>query len=348
MADVWEKDLAQKSSLTTSDFIRVVGSDNVSYKQLLSNVMTTAGLGELISSSGGWFNATAQTAFENAYSSWADGSVHVGVLRAGSVASFIAYRTSANYGAVQFLAYGANATDPVDIRLKEIYNGTWGSLTKAPTMAEIDASFKLIAGIPASNNINSNDDLNDYTSLGSYACTSGSIATTLVNCPVTGAFRLDVSYGTYSAYVIQDLTPMADVTNIHWRRTRTTGTWGAWTKMPTRAEVDALNAITSVTVTASSGFTSNLVVRKNNKVVTINGWVTASTAFGTSEATVATLDASGRPYSVVRGLAGVANAAYGVGDFAYVSVGTDGTIKITAKSGNTYKNAYFSLSYTTA
>ena len=38
MADVYEKDLAQKSSLTTSDFIRVVGTDNVSYKQLVSDV----------------------------------------------------------------------------------------------------------------------------------------------------------------------------------------------------------------------------------------------------------------------------------------------------------------------
>ena len=38
MADVYEKDLGQKSSLTTSDFIRVVGTDNASYKQLVSDV----------------------------------------------------------------------------------------------------------------------------------------------------------------------------------------------------------------------------------------------------------------------------------------------------------------------
>ncbi len=38
MADTYEKDLAQKSSLTTGDYIRVVGSDNVSYKQLVSDV----------------------------------------------------------------------------------------------------------------------------------------------------------------------------------------------------------------------------------------------------------------------------------------------------------------------
>ena len=39
MADTYEKDLSQKTSLTTSDFLRVVGSDNVSYKQGLSSVL---------------------------------------------------------------------------------------------------------------------------------------------------------------------------------------------------------------------------------------------------------------------------------------------------------------------
>lgn len=38
MADTYENNLGQKSSLTTSDYIRVVGSDNASYKQLVSDV----------------------------------------------------------------------------------------------------------------------------------------------------------------------------------------------------------------------------------------------------------------------------------------------------------------------
>lgn len=51
MADdeTYEQNLGQKSSLTTSDFIRVVGSDNVSYKQNMSSVMETMGLGIPIS-----------------------------------------------------------------------------------------------------------------------------------------------------------------------------------------------------------------------------------------------------------------------------------------------------------
>lgn len=37
MADTYEKDLAQKPSITNADFIRVVGSDNVSYKQPMTS-----------------------------------------------------------------------------------------------------------------------------------------------------------------------------------------------------------------------------------------------------------------------------------------------------------------------
>lgn len=42
--DTYEKDLGQKSSLTTSDFIRVVGSDNVSYKQPVPSILASMGL----------------------------------------------------------------------------------------------------------------------------------------------------------------------------------------------------------------------------------------------------------------------------------------------------------------
>lgn len=38
MADVKEQNLSSKSSLTVSDYLRVVGSDDVSYKQLVSDV----------------------------------------------------------------------------------------------------------------------------------------------------------------------------------------------------------------------------------------------------------------------------------------------------------------------
>ena len=41
VVDVYEQNLGQKSSLTTSDYIRVVGSDNASYKQGMQSVIDT-------------------------------------------------------------------------------------------------------------------------------------------------------------------------------------------------------------------------------------------------------------------------------------------------------------------
>lgn len=38
MADTYEQNLSQKGTLTVNDYIRVVGSDNASYKQLVSDV----------------------------------------------------------------------------------------------------------------------------------------------------------------------------------------------------------------------------------------------------------------------------------------------------------------------
>ena len=40
MANTYEKNLSAKTTLTTSDYIRVVGSDNVSYKQGVSSVIS--------------------------------------------------------------------------------------------------------------------------------------------------------------------------------------------------------------------------------------------------------------------------------------------------------------------
>lgn len=44
MADVFEQNLPSKANLTTSDYIRVVGVDNASYKQSISDVMSDIGL----------------------------------------------------------------------------------------------------------------------------------------------------------------------------------------------------------------------------------------------------------------------------------------------------------------
>ena len=41
MADIYEKDLDSKTTLETSDYVRIVGDDNVSYKNRVADVAET-------------------------------------------------------------------------------------------------------------------------------------------------------------------------------------------------------------------------------------------------------------------------------------------------------------------
>ena len=53
MADTYEQNLSQKGTLTVNDYIRVVGSDNVSYKQSVPEVTKTINSAQPTSSCGG-------------------------------------------------------------------------------------------------------------------------------------------------------------------------------------------------------------------------------------------------------------------------------------------------------
>ena len=103
MADTYEKDLGQKSSLTTSDFIRVVGSDNVSYKQSVSSVKTAMGVDDATKhirvnhsniASGGTWSVALRDAGTGVY--------HYGLLVGGS-------GQQSPYLAHVFIGSGANA-----------------------------------------------------------------------------------------------------------------------------------------------------------------------------------------------------------------------------------------------
>ena len=99
-----------------------------------------------------------------------------------------------------------------------------------------------------------------------------------------------------------------------------------------------------MTFTPGSGITSNLLIRRNNRVVTVYGYLTSTSAFGENQL-LGTVESGNLPADTCRFVAGVANQAYSVGDIAYCAIGTNGEIRITAKSGNTYKVCYFSASY---
>lgn len=100
----------------------------------------------------------------------------------------------------------------------------------------------------------------------------------------------------------------------------------------------------AVVFTPSTGITNDLFIRRYGRVVIINGYLTGSSAFGQSQL-LGTIENGSRPITTVRTLASVANAAYSIGDIAYVSIDSNGEVRITTKSGNAYKSCYFSVSY---
>ena len=173
MADTYEKDLSQKTSLTTSDYIRVVGSDNVSYKQLVSAVAKTiieTYAGSVLGSATQSVKSAIDSLYSNtAYESWSlstalSWSDLAGrVIRAGSQITIYA-----QMGGVS-LSAGANNLG----RLSKYYPSATmvsfgGFIGTASTM-----------GTPVRVTIDTNGTINCYAS-----------------SAVSGTLRFTVSYGT--------------------------------------------------------------------------------------------------------------------------------------------------------
>lgn len=154
MADVYEKDLAQKTSLNTSDYIRVVGSDNVSYKQLVSAVAKTIVDYELNSAnsaqalaSGDDLNdlKTAGT-YRSSGSSVSAGVVNTPTTTAGYLLAVLQPSTAFT---VQ-IAITANSPSVTYKRAYRVSNATWGAWEQQPTRAEVDALANKHKTIPVS------------------------------------------------------------------------------------------------------------------------------------------------------------------------------------------------------
>ena len=77
--------------------------------------------------------------------------------------------------------------------------------------------------------INSNSDLNDYTSVGNYRVSSGSVAETLSNCPSSSAGRLFVMQGTATNIIYQIYFANEDPPVCYYRAKYSSG-WKKWTR----------------------------------------------------------------------------------------------------------------------
>lgn len=105
-----------------------------------------------------------------------------------------------------------------------------------------------------------------------------------------------------------------------------------------------LNAFSVVNFEPVSGITSDLFIRRYGRIVCVNGYLTANTAFSSNQL-VGYIQARHRPDAPLRCPASVAEYAYSVGDVAYIAIDPDGAVRITTRAGNTYKVCYFTASY---
>lgn len=131
MADVYEKDLAAKSSLTTSDYIRVVGSDNVSYKQLVSAVAkinienyTGSSLGGSSRSIKSAIDAIQTQADKVVYADLAQ-KIRVSTNGDGTSSSIRIYWNNSDFFALNINGASDSTTA---LQLRTCINGTWTTI----------------------------------------------------------------------------------------------------------------------------------------------------------------------------------------------------------------------------
>ena len=135
-----ERNLPSKTTLTTSDFIRVVGSDNASYKQGVASVASTVLSAQ---PTGGSYTGSIKD--------WAFGTNGQGIVATSANTTDLPSTVSNKYGVAWVKAFisGNNhwinlywsPTNSADIYIcSNTDNGnTWTDWEKLPTRAEIDA-----------------------------------------------------------------------------------------------------------------------------------------------------------------------------------------------------------------
>ena len=130
MADTYEQNLGQKSSLTTSDYIRVVGSDNVSYKQRMKSVADA--IRTIVSTQ------DLNTATKNGeiYQFGASAENHPADMYYGYV--FAMSQDSDGTNCHQ-LAVDRGGSSRGIVYTRSRANSTWSDWIKMPTRSEIDA-----------------------------------------------------------------------------------------------------------------------------------------------------------------------------------------------------------------
>lgn len=151
MADVYEQNLAQKSSLTTSDYIRVVGSDNVSYKQPINSV------GDITKTR--VFLASSSNITDSNIDNFTESGIYQGYFAVASIGTGgwgTLTVSHANNAVIEQTIVTRNY-----IAQRHCENGTWSAWVVFPTRAEIDA-VSTRTDITSSVTVNSKLTVNEF------------------------------------------------------------------------------------------------------------------------------------------------------------------------------------------
>ena len=157
MADVYEQNLAQKPTLTSSDYIRVVGSDNVSYKQQISDVTSTLNIDPLVGIAGTSYSGNAN-ALINSGQYQVSVPADVQNLPSGVGYGFITVSRARDYVKQVYYDIGTRIEY---VRTSSNTGGTWNSWEHEPNDVPIRKSGSIAAGASITIELNNNFSQNE-------------------------------------------------------------------------------------------------------------------------------------------------------------------------------------------
>lgn len=272
----------------------------------------------------------------------------------GSTAYFTVWCTGNADRRGLIAVYTVASTTSVYMNAGHASSGTfaWRGWKEVSSKDDIAIADRLYLG-PNDISIPADSDFNDYKTAGTFVVNAGSQMATMANVPVSDiGGRLDVRYilktnaaDADSAKRLFQIFTGNNSNYPQWVRFYNGSTWFPWQKLPTRAEVDALSAVTTGTFTVDAGLengANHLSIKQNGKVVTVNGYVSGTIAASTN-VNLGTVSGVSMPSEPVRTRGGCGSNAYTTGADAYVSMTTAGKIVCYAAAAAT--NVYFSFSY---
>lgn len=133
---------------------------------------------------------------------------------------------------------------------------TWKDISNESGTIAWQDNVHYLSRPDSAHQITNNEDLDDYTTAGTYQCNNGNIAVTLAHCPVEKSFKLIVDRSFTSRYseITQRITCQNLANSTDWYRTRpyNSSIWGDWKHLASTDDVGAINGYAQATASGSA------------------------------------------------------------------------------------------------